>query len=74
MAKKKEPKEPAKALQSVQKQVNFHLDAALVSKLKVRAIRDKVSMRAVVEALVEGYVKGEFKLEEEKSCPEKDGR
>jgi hypothetical protein len=56
------------------RQVNFHLDSALMAKFKVRAIREKVPMRAIVEALVEGYVKGEFNLEDEKSCPEKGER
>lgn len=55
---------------SVQKQGNFRIPAGLMARFKVRAVRGRVSMRAVVEALVEGYVKGEFELEEEKNGPE----
>lgn len=74
MAKKEEPKTPARARGNVQKQANFHLDPGLLSNFRIRCIRKKVSMRAVVEGLIEGYLKGEFELEEQKTGPERDER
>lgn len=74
MAKKKKSKKMDKPLEGrvyVQKQGNFRLPAGLVARFKVQAIRDRISMRAAIEAMVEAYLKGEFKLEEEKSGPEK---
>jgi hypothetical protein len=46
--------------------VNIHVRADLYKKVLVKKIRDKVTVRQVADGLFDGWVKGVFKLEEEK--------
>lgn len=45
----------------------------LWKRLKLKAVRDRLSIRTVAGALFLAYVEGEFEYEEKKSDPEKKG-
>lgn len=49
--------------------VCFKLPSELWKRLKIRTIRDRISIRAVAAALVTAYIEGEFEYEKEKVGP-----
>ena len=48
------------------KMMNFHVPPELYRRFKLRVLRERVTVRAVANAFLTAYVKGEFVLEEEK--------
>jgi len=55
------------------KMMNFHVPPELYRRLKLRVLRERVTVRAVANAFLTAYVKGEFVLEEEKADVKKEG-
>lgn len=53
------------------KVVSFHLRPEVWKKFKVKLARDRVTIRAVVTAMVELYVQGGFNVEEEEDQADK---
>jgi hypothetical protein len=53
--------------------MNFHVPPELYRRLKLRVLRERVTVRAVANAFLTAYVKGEFVLEEEKADVKKEG-
>jgi hypothetical protein len=49
------------------------IPSELWKRLKLKSIRDRLTVRAVAGALFLAYVEGEFEYEEKKSDPEKKG-
>lgn len=63
MTKKKEKKDRNQGL----KMMNFHVSPELYRRFKLRTIRERVTVRAVANAFLTAYVKGEFELEEKRA-------
>jgi len=48
------------------------IPSELWKRLKLKVIRDRLTIRAIIVALITAYVEGEFEYEEKKSNPEKE--
>jgi hypothetical protein len=48
------------------KMMNFHVPPELYRRFKLRVLRERVTVRAVANAFLTAYVKGEFELEEKR--------
>lgn len=51
--------------------MNFQVPPALYRQFRVKTIRERVTVRAVAEAFLIAYVKGDFQLVEEKKADPK---
>jgi len=49
------------------KMMNFHVPPELYRRFKLRVLRERVTVRAVANAFLTAYVKGEFELEEKRA-------
>ncbi|WP_156870820.1 CopG family transcriptional regulator [Ketobacter nezhaii] len=45
------------------KNTSLRLDAKTLKELKVKAINDDLSVQKIMEKLIKGYLKGEFKID-----------
>jgi len=52
--------------------MNFQVPPKLYQQVKLKVVRKKVTLRALAEALLTGYVKGEISFEEKKVDSEGD--
>jgi len=44
------------------KNTSLRLDAKTLKELKVKAVNDDMSVQKIMEKLIKGYLKGEFKI------------
>lgn len=45
------------------KNTSLRLDAKTLKELKVKAIQDDMSLQKIMEKLIKGYLKGEFRID-----------
>lgn len=47
----------------------FNVPTQLYERFKIKTIKDRTTVRAVAEALLNAYIQGDLQIEEEKSDP-----